>query len=284
MLDMQQVKYKIINFLKENGPSLPVKIAKEIEMSPVFASAILSELLKEGGIKSSHLKIGASALYFIPGQEQKLEEYKGFLKTIERETVNNLQERKVLEDEKQDPAIRVALRSIKDFAVPFRMNEKVMWRYAFSPTEEIKKEMKKDGDEKNEKGVEKKEIRKLEPKKPTKKKKEEFISPFEQKKESEFFEEVKGFLKKKNSRIIEEIQIDKKEIVVKISTPSSLGDLNFLVIAKDKKSVTTDEINSALQRAIYEKMPCLYLIRKEPTKKLQTLLEINQLIKLEVLR
>jgi len=45
MIDVQEKKNKIISFLKVSGPSLPVRIAKVIEMDPVFASAISSELL-----------------------------------------------------------------------------------------------------------------------------------------------------------------------------------------------------------------------------------------------
>jgi len=74
MIDIQQKKDKILEFLKTSGPSLPVQVARAIQMDPVFASAILSELIESKQIKTSHMKIGASPLYLIPGEEEKLEE------------------------------------------------------------------------------------------------------------------------------------------------------------------------------------------------------------------
>jgi len=102
MIDVQEKKNKIISFLKISGPSLPVKIAKIIEMDPVFASAILSELLDTNQIKTSHLKIGASPLYFIPGQEQKLEDHTENLKSLESEGLKGMIIGKALYERKID--------------------------------------------------------------------------------------------------------------------------------------------------------------------------------------
>ncbi len=38
---------KIIDILKAKGPSLPVQIARETELTSLFAGALLSELAKE---------------------------------------------------------------------------------------------------------------------------------------------------------------------------------------------------------------------------------------------
>ena len=274
MLDVQEIKNKIVSILELEGPSLPVKIARKIEMSPVFASAILSELINEKRIKTSHMRIGASSLYLIPGQEKELENYIGALKRVEKEALELLKKDGILEDEIQEPAIRIALRSIKDFAIPFKEDEKIMWKYSFQSKEEtlaIKKEEQKKPE-------------------PTKKEKpeqeskdEKFESPFNKTEKSEFYNEVKTFLDKNKIKIIEEIQIDKKEIVARIGLDSTLGKVDYLLIAKNKKSLTEDEIKSSIQRAIYNQMPCLYIIRKEPSKKIQKLLEKNNLIKIQII-
>jgi len=70
-------------------------------MDPVFASAILSELLSSKSIKISHMRVGASPLYFLPGQEEKLEEKVENLKSVERETQEKLKLKKVIKDEKR---------------------------------------------------------------------------------------------------------------------------------------------------------------------------------------
>ena len=97
MIDIQEKKRKILEFLKTSGPSLPVQIAKAIQMDPVFASAILSELLSSKEIKTSHMRIGASPLYLISGQENKLENKTEHLKKnrkrnsrISKNTKNNI--------------------------------------------------------------------------------------------------------------------------------------------------------------------------------------------------
>ncbi len=45
--DTVPIKEKILSVLKKRGPSLPVHVAGETELSMLFASAFLSELLSE---------------------------------------------------------------------------------------------------------------------------------------------------------------------------------------------------------------------------------------------
>lgn len=283
MIDVQEKKNKIISFLKINGPSLPVRIAKTIEMDPVFASAILSELLGSKQIKTSHMKIGASPLYLLSGQEQKLEEHTGNLKPVEKETLLKLKGKKILTDENEEPSTRVALRNIKDFAIPFKSQDKIMWKYAFPDGEKLKKpELIKEAiqpepirkpieqQSKIENIFEKKEIVNIQ-------KSIEHPKP-------EFLNEVKSFLQKHKIEFIEEIQSEKKEIVAKVNIESVLGHVHFLLIAKNKRTTSQEEINASIQRAQYSKMPCLLIIRKEPSKSLQKTIDENHLIKLLIMQ
>ena len=120
MIKVNQNKDRIVSFLQTNGPSLPVHIAKAASLSALFSSAFLSELYAEGKIKMSNMKVGSSSLYFIPGQEPALEKFIEYLNQKEKEAFHLLKEKKVLSDEEQVPAIRVALRAIKDFALPLK--------------------------------------------------------------------------------------------------------------------------------------------------------------------
>ncbi|MBT3404977.1 hypothetical protein HN832_00895 [archaeon] len=129
-----QPKEKIIQTLKTNGPSLPIHISKEIGVNTLFASAFLGELLSNKQIKMSHMKVGNSPIYLLAGQEPQLEKYSQHLKSREKDAFLLLKEKQILEDQKQEPAIRVALRAIKDFAVAFQKEGRVMWRY-FTNTE-----------------------------------------------------------------------------------------------------------------------------------------------------
>jgi len=124
-----QIKEKIISFLSSKSPSIPVYIAKEVGLSMLFTSAFLSELFSDKRVKMSHLRVGNSPVYYIKGHEALLERFSSNLKSKEKDAYLLLQERKFLRDSEQTPAIRVALREIKDFAFPFKKNGEIYWRY-----------------------------------------------------------------------------------------------------------------------------------------------------------
>ncbi|MBU0977622.1 MAG: hypothetical protein KKD18_04350, partial [Nanoarchaeota archaeon] len=134
-------KEKILSTIKYRGPILPVQVAKEINFSPLFASAFLSELKDEGKIKISNMRVGSSPLYYLPGQEEMLEKFVPYLNQREKEAFQKLKQEKVLDDVSQDPVVRVALRAIKDFAVPVKVRingeMRLFWKYFILNDEEI---------------------------------------------------------------------------------------------------------------------------------------------------
>lgn len=128
-LNIFEVKKKILEYILNNGPSLPAHLIKVTGMSLTFTSAILSELLQERKLKLSHLRVGTSPLYYIQGQEEKLENFISNLKEPEIEAFRRLKQNKILDDETQSSVLRVALRSIEDFAIPIKNREKLYWKY-----------------------------------------------------------------------------------------------------------------------------------------------------------
>ena len=136
--DTTNIKEKIISIFKIRGPSLPVHIASRIGLSILFTSAFLAELVSDRKIIISNMRVGSSPIYFIKGQELMLERFSQHLQSKEKEAFILLKERKILDDKKQEPAIRVALRSIRDFAIPFRKDEDIFWRYFTIKEPEIK--------------------------------------------------------------------------------------------------------------------------------------------------
>jgi hypothetical protein len=129
MVDVVTTKNRIIEVIKKKGPSLPIQIAKDIEISSLFTSAFLSELVGNKQVKMSSLKVGGSPLYLIEGQEEQLEKFYNYLHSKEAEAFLMLKDKKVLRDSELEPAIRVALRAIRDFAFDFRANDEIYWRY-----------------------------------------------------------------------------------------------------------------------------------------------------------
>jgi len=136
-MDPVETHEKIISVLREKGPSLPINLAKALSISSLFISAFLSELTNQKRIKVSNLKVGGSPLYFLDGQEEKLEDYYKYLHPREAEAFLLLREHKVLRDDDQEPATRVALRAIKDFSVGFKMNDQIYWRFVSVPSNDV---------------------------------------------------------------------------------------------------------------------------------------------------
>jgi len=137
MLIAHEVHTKIIDTIKRRGPSLPIQIAKDISLSSLFVSAFLSELVDDKRVKVSSLKVGGSPLYFLEGQEEQLEKFYKFLHPKEAEAFLLLKSNKLLKEASQEPAIRVALRAIKDFSYGFKLGEDIYWRYLLVPEQEI---------------------------------------------------------------------------------------------------------------------------------------------------
>lgn len=129
MLKVQEVHSKIIDSLRKRGPSLPIQVAKDMAMSSLFVSAFLSELVDDKKVKVSSLKVGGTPLYYLEGQEEKLENFYKFLHPKEAEAFELIKKQRILKDSEQEPAIRVALRAINDFAFSFKNDEDIYWRY-----------------------------------------------------------------------------------------------------------------------------------------------------------
>ena len=141
MTSDNQVRDKVISIVRTKGPLLPFKIAKEINTNILMASAHLSELSAKNIVKISSIKVGGSPLYYAPGQESKLQNFSENLGEKEYRAYQLLQEKKILEDRSLPPVVRVALRDIKDFAVPLKVthNSKlyIFWKWYLSPNEEV---------------------------------------------------------------------------------------------------------------------------------------------------
>ncbi len=296
--DTSQIKEKIILTIKKRGPSLPVHIAKETGMSILFTSAFLSELLSEKKIKISNMKVGSSPIYFIQGQEPMIEKFAEHLKSREKDAFNLLKEKKFLRDDEQEPAIRVALRSIKDFAVPFKKEDKVFWRYFTIPESEL--ELKKPEIEK----IEKKQ-QETSPKKENelKEKKGEELNIFDKekikegksgqkgrkrqlkkpakKKNEKFFNKVKEFLSKKSIEISDIEGFSKSNLILKVRYSGK----EQLLVAYNKKRINEADLIKANKKALEMGLPYITLSLGDAPKKLNEMIgavrNLSEMHKLE---
>ena len=275
--DTSEIKEKIVSFLKIKGPSLPVHIAKEIGMSILFTSAFLSELISERRIKISNMKIGSSSLHYLEGQESRLENFSQHLNNKEKEAFDLLKKKKFLKDSEVQPAIRVAFRAIKDFAIPFDTDEGLMWRYftvsqkEYTPKiPETPKKLAAKKQESEQKQEQKQEPEKPKPEEKEKKPRKRKSSPKpSQKKNEKFFSKVKDFLNQKQIEIIEIEGFTKKDLILKVRK----NQRDYLLVAFNKKRVREADIIKAYKKAKDENLRYLILSLGEPLKKTQNLIE-----------
>ncbi len=240
MQDASKIKEEIINFLNIKGPSLPIHIAQEIKISPLFTSAFLSELFSEKKIKMSYLRVGSSPVYFLSGQEEGLEKYADYLKSKEKEAFLFLKEKGILKDEEQIPAIRVALRAIKDFAFPIEKNEELYWKYFLCNEEIVSKHenitlplLKEEVIEKSSK------TKKIEKKKAPKKNEKN------KKGNEKFLTKVKEFISKENLEIMGIESIGKEYLVLRVK----INDEEKAFVAYNKKKITEKDFINANKKA-----------------------------------
>jgi len=294
----KSTKNRIIEILRDKGPSLPVQISSQIGISSLFAGAFLSELAGENIVKISHTKVGGSPLYFLPGQEEALEKFYTYLPEKSREAFLILKKKKILKDTEQEPAIRVSLRSLKDFASAFSNDNELFWRFysvtkqeiveMFEPKQAQQEEQKKEEKilvkeiKKQAKQVPEKKEKQLDiglrvqKSKPTEKKSEKTIKKAQQ----NFLEEVKSFLEKQNIEILRIEQLDKRKVIAR----GSLNSREILLAAFNKKRVNEKELIKVSRIASELKIKYYVITRDSPTKKMietmqayKNLLDISRL-------
>ncbi len=277
--DTSDIKERIISFLRIRGPSLPVHIAKEIEMSILFTSAFLSELISERRIKISNMKVGSSSLHFLEGQEHRLEGFAQFLKSKEKEAFELLKEKRILKDSELEPAIRVALRTINDFAIPFKRNDEIYWRYFLVPESELvileiipEKKIEPVPPASDTLGIfskeeEKQEVNQKEERaEPVKRKPRKRQS---QKKNEQFFDKVKEFLSQKKIKILSIEGVSKNDLILKVSSNERV----FVLVAYNKRKLNDADIIKASKKASELNLKCMILSLGEPLKKINSLIE-----------
>ncbi|HLD40102.1 MAG TPA: hypothetical protein VJB13_03100 [Candidatus Nanoarchaeia archaeon] len=139
---------KILYFLKVVGPTIPSKVAKNIGTEILLASAHLSDLAAQGKVKVSNLKIGGTPLYYLAGQEEQLYHFAaGNLNPKDYQVLEALKQQKILRENALDLLSKVALRSLKDFAIPLQVtvagSRELFWKWHMLSDEEASTGIKK---------------------------------------------------------------------------------------------------------------------------------------------
>lgn len=297
---IMDLKKSMLDYVREKGPVIPINLSKATGSTTIFAGAVLSEMIAQRQVKLTNAKIGSSPLYYCPGQEEKLVMLRQYLGQRPKEAFDTLKEQKILHDRSCEPWQRVALREIKDFAMPIYIEingqQEIFWRWYLLPEEDAIKEIKNTLEEEEKKNLPKEEpkiaaeetkpaalieetpeptkteipiieeIKEAKPKKQRKKK--------EKKPENNFYMELlKMFNEKKIGIMEQKVLKPGKEFNFVIKVPSPLGQLNYLAIAKNKKKVSDSDISMAFSEGLNSKMPVMYISSGELSKKAEKYIE-----------
>ena len=234
------------------------------------------------------MKVGSSSVHYLPGQETNLENFSQYLKSKERDAYELIKEKKFLKDKEQEPAIRVALRAIKDFALAFQKGEEIIWRYFNVSEKEFEPPQEKPSEKQTQENI-KPEEKKVEifdsPKKESPKKeispKPKEIKPRKKpqkrsaskKKNEKFFNQVKTFLTEKEIEILDIQSFNKSDLTLRIKDQQ--GE-EKLLIAYNKKRLTEKDIINAHKKALEHDLKYILLSLGEPAKKITALIEAVQ--------
>jgi hypothetical protein len=286
-------KEEILNIVKREGPLLPSQLAKEINTNILFASAILSELVDKKHLILTNVKKGGSPFYYVKGQENKLEALSEFLGGKPREIFDLLKEKKVLRDKTAQPWQRVALREIKDFAIPLNVGVsgeyEIFWKYFLAGNDETKllikeslgisdsekEEVPEREEEKSEKKPEEEIPRKEEvPEEIREEPKKENKQLVDQ--ENNIFDSADKYFEANNFYVISQDSVRKgKEMNFVVDVPTVLGKLRYFVKVRSKKSISDKDIQSAWDEGNKKKLPILFLTAGSLTKKAEKYLNDN---------
>ncbi|MEW6063375.1 MAG: hypothetical protein AB1571_03355 [Nanoarchaeota archaeon] len=294
MQNIEELKKKVLDFVRLNGPILPVQLSKVLSKDLIYTSAILSSLVASGYLKITNVKIGGSPLYYTAGQEYKLQHLNKYLKDREQEAFELLKDNKLLRESELQPVQRVALREIKDFAVQIlakdKDREEIFWKWFLLPDQEAKsiistvlskKEPIKE-EIKQEETVQSPKVEKLPQQKEIRRElfkriEEEIKKPrVKEERKISFQNAIDNFIKSNNIKILgyEPVRKD-REVNMVIELPTSIGSLKFFLKAKNKKSVTNADLLLANNEAQQKNLPIIFLTTGKPAKKYLDFIEKN---------
>ena len=130
---------QIIALVKRKGPIVPSDLTSDLRIDSLFAGAYLSDLVKNKKLIVSSVKFGSSPLYLLPEQKSMLENFSKNLNEKNKRAFDLLKERKIVKDKDLNPLLQVAMREIKDYAIPLKVNNsEIFWKYFLTSDEEAK--------------------------------------------------------------------------------------------------------------------------------------------------
>jgi len=299
---------KVINAIRVRGPLLPTQLTKVVGGDTMIVGAVLSDLVRSGQILISHTKVGGSPLYYLAQQRSRLQSFSKHLNEKDQKAYALLKSKGVLRDRDLTPLLRVSLRNIKDFSIPIEVivsgNKEIFWRWYMVSSDDAAKSIRAmfAPQKKPEKIIPKPVPRPVHAALPSQPRAKQTTSqqstaikskPWEgQKQETGAVEEqkqlaetdsddklhrkIKTFFKYKHITV-QNLKIIRKgtEIDYQITVPSAVGRIEYFCKAKSKKRINDNDLASVFVKGQIRKMPAMFVITGELTKKALEMLETD---------
>lgn len=123
---------QVFSIIQEHGPILPVDIVKKIGGNTILTGALISDLVRKDKVKvTKNIRVGSSPLYYVSGQEEKLEKYLHLLSESERRAVDILKKNGVIFENEVPELYRIGLMNASDFSIPLNIKYKDTEYHAF---------------------------------------------------------------------------------------------------------------------------------------------------------
>jgi len=187
---------------------------------------------------------------------------KDYLPEREKDAYELIKEKLVIRDKISEPWQRVALRSIRDFAIPLKVAMKdgneLFWKWYLASNEEVKPLILGTFNKKQEI--------------PKNKEKREKIKKDEK---YNFKDKIFSYFSEKNINVLNEEVLKAKDVEVEVNLPSEIGLLKFFVKGVGKKRISDADLSLAYNKGQTKKLPILFLTEGELTKKAREYLKSN---------
>jgi len=244
---------EILNFVKENGPVLPIEVASKVGVNSFLAAGYLEELVESKQIISSKEKIGSTRLFFVESQKGKVTERLRELTSQIVKTTSTFKSKSI----KEDPEL---IKKRKDFTERLKKIEE----------EDVKSKPKPDPEPRYESEVAKEEPRiKVIPRQPAIKTARSFIESkikglsSGQELESRpttdrLTNTVLAYMKERSIQTLSSVEeVNSRESEIKVSVPSDVGPVKFLVKIKSKKKINRSDLMQIYVEATERHMPAI---------------------------
>ena len=241
---------RIVSILSEEGPLLPVEIASKTGLNSFLIKGYLEELMDEGKIKADKSRLGSDFIFYLPGQEDKIDnKQKESQDSINR--INNYKKRIA-----ESPELR-------------KKREEFLQRLKEIEEKEKKEQVTRNNVEETEESIRVEPDENVEPrfedKKPV-----PFIHKFKEKLtnsgEPFFIKKAEKFLADKGIEIIKINDEKKKSKELVAVVPSRLYAVKHLVIIKDKKKISKSDLALAYTKSLRLRLPVLFITSGKLTK------------------